>query len=69
MISKKGSPLKPYKVIFTQTIEREFEVEAHTPEEAEQIATNYLEDGEPGYVLNVTVEDAYVVENDEELAR
>lgn len=52
--------VRPYKVIFTQLIEREYDVDARTPEEAETIAQMYFDEGESGVVTSVTQEEVEI---------
>lgn len=55
---------RPFKVQMTHTVVREYEVDAHTAEEAEDIAMRYYEDGEPGTVLDTEVEDLEAIPDD-----
>lgn len=56
--------MKMYKVTLQVTTDHTYEIEAHTPEEAEGIAEDYFNDGENGEVSEMVVEvmDTYPVE-------
>jgi hypothetical protein len=57
--------MKKYIVEVSEIVARQYEVEAHTPEEAENIAESYRADGELGNVVDTEILGTEVVEEEE----
>jgi len=58
---------RPYKVCITEIVVHEYEIdEAVSPEQAEDIALQWLEDGEEGNILSTDIDTTDVVPDEED---